>query len=304
MPHSKNILITGGSGMVGSRLTTLLVKQGYDVSHLGRSRKRKGVKTFLWDPMRNEIEKEALKNISVVVHLAGAGIADKRWNAHRKKEILESRTQSARLIRNALLKEGHQMDAFISASGINYYGLEDAGNAFVESDEPGNDFMARVSYAWEREADAFAALGVRVVKIRTGVVLSRDSIALRRIAFPVKLFVGAPLGTGRQYFNWIHLDDLCCMYLRAIEDHSLQGPYNGVSPDPVTNSALTREIADILKRPLWLPGVPAFVVRAVAGEVADIVLKGGRVSADKIQEAGFHFQFPTLRSALENIYAE
>ena len=303
MHNRKKILITGGSGMIGSSLTSLLIQKGYEVSHLGRSRTQRRVRTFLWDPLRNEIEKDALRNIDVIIHLAGAGIADKRWNEERKKEILESRAHGARLIKSTASEGGHEVRAFISASGINYYGLKDTGTAFSETDAPGDDFMAGVSRAWEQGADAFGDLGARVVKIRTGVVLSRDSIALDRIATPVKFFVGAPLGSGQQYFNWIHIDDLCGIYLKAIEDPSMQGPYNAVAPNPVTNRELTEEIASILKRPLWLPAVPGFVVRLIAGEVAEIVLEGGKVSADKLKAAGFDFRFATVRRALEDIYS-
>lgn len=305
MVHAKKILITGATGMIGTRLTSLLLEKGHEVSHLSRSQKAGSpVPVFLWDPARNEIDQLATENIDVIIHLAGAGIADKRWTAKRKKEILESRTLTTNLIRHTISAQGqHQVKVFISASGIDYYGTKNSGAAFKESAPPGGeDFMSQVAIAWEKEADAFSEMGVRVVKIRTGVVLSRESIALRKISLPVKLFVGAPLGTGDQYFNWIHLEDLCEIYLKAVEDSSMQGAYNAVSPDPVTNRELTKAIAKVLGRPLWLPAVPGFVVRLIAGEVADVVLKGGEVSADKIQQEGFAFRFNTLRSALRDIY--
>ena len=304
MVHSKKVLITGGNGMIGTRLTALLTALGYHVAHLRRSRKNAPVETFLWNPATNDIDARAFKDAGAVIHLAGAGIADKRWNRKRKNEILASRAGTARLVRETLEKEAHQVRLFISASGINYYGLSDPVRPFVESDPPGNDFMAEVTQAWEREADAFDSLGLRVIKIRTGVALSLKSIALTRIAQPVKFFVGAPLGTGRQFFNWIHIDDLCRIYIKAIEDSSMHGAYNAVAPTPVTNKDLTKEIARVLKKPLWLPPVPEFLVKLIAGEVAEVVLNGGKVSADKIRNAGFDFQFATLRSTLEEIYSE
>lgn len=305
MVHAKKILITGATGMIGTRLTSLLLEKGHEVSHLSRSQKAGSpVPVFVWDPARKEIDQQAIKNIDVIIHLAGAGIADKRWTEERKEEILQSRTLSANLIRRTITAQGqHQVKVFISASGVDYYGTKNLGAAFIESSPPGGeDFMSQVAIAWEKEADAFCEIGMRVVKIRTGVVLSRESIALRKISLPVKLFVGAPLGTGDQYFNWIHLEDLCEIYLKAIEDSSMQGAYNAVAPTAVTNRELTKEIANVLSRPLWLPAVPGFVVRLIAGEVADVVLKGGKVSADKIQQEGFDFRFNTLRSALKDIF--
>lgn len=162
--------------------------------------------------------------------------------------------------------------------------------------------MAGVASAWEREVDALGGQGVRVVKVRTGVVLAREGGALKKLERPVKYFVGAPLGSGMQYVNWIHLDDLCRVYVKAIEDISMEGAYNAVAPNPVTNRELTRAIARALKRPLWLPAVPGFVVRLLAGEVADVVLKGGKVSAERIEKAGFDFQFKTVDRALGALY--
>jgi len=303
MPHAKKILVTGGSGMIGTRLTEQLIRKGYEVSHLGRSVRRKDIATFLWNPHENRIAQGVLRDIDVIIHLAGAGIGDKRWNSKVKKEILRSRTDTTRLLKETLAAEAHQVSAFISASGTNYYGLEDPGRKFVESDGPGKDFMARVTVAWESEADNIARGGLRVVKIRTGFVLSSAAISLKRLTLPVKLFVGAALGSGRQFLSWIHVDDLCEIYIKAIEDVSMQGVYNAVAPNPVTNETMTREIARVLNRPLWMPPVPGFIVKLIAGEVAEIVLKGGKISAEKIEAAGFDFQFRTIDKALEDLLA-
>ena len=287
--------------MIGRRLTSLLLQKGYRVCHLGRTKNRNGVKSYLWDPYKKEIEKEALRDVDVIIHLAGAGIADKRWTEKRKREILRSRTEPTRLLYETLSSVQHRVNTFISASGISYYGLRDKGSAFVESDQPADDFMARVTIAWEKEADEIERSGLRVVRIRTGVVLSPDGGALEKLVTPVKFFVGAPLGSGKQYMNWIHLDDLCGIYIKAIGDDSMRGAYNAVAPEPVTNERLTEEIAKILKRPLWLPAVPGFIVKAIAGEVADVVLSGGKISSEKVEKAGFSFRFPTLREALRDV---
>ncbi len=298
----ENILITGGSGMIGRRLTTLLTERGYRVSHLSRAQHNSPVKTFLWAPDRGWIDEEALENADAIVHLAGAGIADKRWNERRKAVILSSRVESSRILADHLQKDPRRVRAIISASGISYYGLEDPpSGAFRESDAPGEDFMAQVTIAWEREINRINDPRIRTVFIRTGVVLSEKGGALEKLVLPVRYLVGAPLGSGRQFVNWIHLDDLCGMYIKAIEDTRMHGPYNGVAPNPVSNRELTKQIAKVLKRPLWLPPVPGFVVKLIAGEVAELVLKGGKISSQKIQEAGFEFQFKTVDAALQEL---
>lgn len=302
MKSAEKILITGGSGMIGRRLTALLLQSGYEVAHLGRSKRMADIKTFLWDPYKKKIEKEAFQGVDVIIHLAGAGIADRRWNDKWKREILASRTETTRLLKETLDAESNEVATFISSSGINYYGLEDRGRAFVESDQSGRDFMAGVTIEWEAEADKLSTPQRRVVKIRTGVVLSRDSVALNRLARPVKLFVGAPIGSGKQYFNWIHIDDLCGIYIKAIGDPALSGVYNAVAPHPVTNKVLTKKIASVLERPLWLPRVPGFIVKMIAGQVAEVALNGGRVSSQKIESTGFAFRYQTIDAALGEIF--
>lgn len=287
--------------MIGTRLTSLLLEKGYSVFHLGRKKRTGEVGTFVWDPSRMEIDTRAVRDVDVIIHLAGAGIADERWNERRKREILISRTEPTRLLCDTLSKIEHRVGAFISASGIGYYGLEEKNTPFQESDPPAGDYAARVTLAWEQGADEAKKQGLRVVKLRTGLVLSAQGGALKKLAAPVKFMVGAPLGSGRQIVNWIHVDDVCNIYIKAIEDVSMNGVYNAVAPQPVTNKELTEEIAKVLKRPLWLPPVPGFIVRIIAGEVAQLVLNGGEVSCAKIQRAGYVFQFPDIRLALMDL---
>lgn len=302
MRTSKRILITGGSGMIGRRLTSLLMQRDYQVAHLGRSKKDPYVETFVWDPSINEIDRNAIRGVDAIIHLAGAGVADKRWSKRRKEEILLSRTTSTRVLSNLLKSEAHQVRTFISASGIAYYGLGEPRNtAFGEADSHGEDFMARVAVAWEDEVLRIGDPKIRKVIVRTGVALDLEGGALPKLVTPVKYFVGAPLGTGDQYFNWIHIDDLCRIYLKAIDDTHMEGIYNGVAPNPVTNKEVTRKIAHLLKKPLFLPAVPAIVVKLIAGEVADLVLKGGKVSSGKIEKAGFDFRFRTVDAALGDL---
>lgn len=299
--NPKNVLITGASGLIGTRLTEMLLAQGYQVSHLSRSAGNDAVKSYRWDVEKRYIHPAAPNDIDAIVHLAGAGIADKPWTAERKNEILESRTRSSELLYDSLKHTTHRVKTFVSASAIGYYGLHDHGAEFTEQSPSGHDFLADVVTQWEAAVGRISALGIRVVKLRTGVVLSEKGGALKEIANPVRYFVGAPLGSGEQYVSWIHLDDVCRMYIQALEDESMQGAYNATGPYAVTNRALTKAIASVLRKPLFLPAVPAFALKTILGEMASLVLKGSNVSSEKIRQEGFVFQFDTLEAALHDL---
>lgn len=296
----ERILITGGSGLIGSRLTELLASKGWEVAHLGRSKKSTLAKHFTWNIDNGRVEENALDNVHTIVHLAGASVGSGRWTRSRKKEILDSRILSTRLLLEAVRKT-REVKTLITASGVNYYGY-DRGKTFSEEDPGGHDFLSTVTQAWEREADRFADHGVRVVKLRIGMVLSRQGGALPRLALPVRLFVGAPLGRGHQVYSWIHIDDLCGIIIKAIKDQSMVGAYNAVAPSPVTNGEMTRALAASLRRPLWLPSVPGIILRLVLGEMADIALEGNRVSCERILSSGYRYRFPNITSALKEIY--
>lgn len=298
---ANNILITGASGLVGTRLTELLLMKGYSVSHLGRSRKEGQVKSFVWNLDEFVIEPEALKDINTIIHLAGAGVVDKRWTGNRKKEILESRIKSSALLYKELKNRQYPLASFISASAIGYYGFDDNDNLLTEQSMPGNDFLADVTKKWEEEVDQINSLGTRVVKLRIGIVLSEKGGVLKEMVKPIKLFVGSPLGTGRQNVSWIHLDDLCGMFIKAVEDNQLHGTYNATGPYAVTNREMTEAIAKILNKPLFMPAIPAFMLKLIMGEMADIILGGNKVSSEKIQREGFKFQYTNLEEALENL---
>lgn len=297
----KHVLITGASGLIGTRLTKLLIERGHTVAHLGRSRKEGSIPSYVWDIKNRTIEDEALKRVNTIVHLAGAGVADKRWNEDRKKEILDSRTLSTRLLYEKLATTNHRVTAVISASAVGYYGFTAGSELFTESHKPGQDFLADVVRAWEAEVDTIGTLDIRVAKIRIGIVLSNGGGALAQMITPVKWFVGSPLASGNQYMSWIHIDDLCGIFLKAIEDDDVRGAYNGVAPNPVTNASFTRVLAEVMQRPLWAPNVPAFALRLLVGEMADIVVYGNNVSADKIAQAGYSFQYPQLKQALKDL---
>jgi uncharacterized protein len=298
---NKNILITGASGLIGSRLTELLHEKGYRIAHLSRTVRSGTTKTFLWDINKDKIDNESLRSTDAIIHLAGESIGGKPWTKERKNEILKSRTHSTWLLYDELKKGNHNVKALVSASAIGYYGPDEKGGYFNEGDEQGKGFLAEVVHQWEEFVDQISTLGIRVVKIRTGVVLSEKGGALKELMKPVKFYAGAPLGKGTQVLSWIHLDDLCKIYIKAIEDESMEGIYNAVAPNPVTNREFTHRLATAMNRPIILPPIPSFVLKLLLGEMSDLVLKGTKVSNEKIQASGFKFQFDNLEDALTDL---
>jgi uncharacterized protein (TIGR01777 family) len=299
----QTILITGGTGVIGRRLTQLLQQKGYQISYLSRSTQSiPNVNVYQWDIKKGHLDPQAIMTADHIVHLAGAGVADERWTDARKDEILSSRTQSTELLAQALAKNPHNVKSFIASSAIGYYGSDTGDRPLNETSSGGSDFLAQVTRAWERSEDQVAALGIRTVKIRTGVVLAADGGALPKLAQPIRLGAGAPIASGQQYISWIHLDDLCRIFIQAVEDPSWQGVYNGVAPGPVTNESMTREIAKVLHRPLILPNIPAFVIKLMFGEMAGTVTGGNYVLNKRIaDETTFQYQYADLSQALENL---
>ncbi len=299
--NSKSILLTGGTGLIGKNLTKQLLAKGYRVSHLSREPgKDPHVKTFLWDIHKGEIDADCIDGVDIVIHLAGAGIADKRWTEERKKELIDSRTKSIGLIYHLLRTKKHQVHSIISASAIGYY--SDRGDELMtETSPPSNDFMAKCCIEWEAAVDEGKQLNLRIVKFRTGVVLDNGG-ALAKLAMPIKLYVGSPLGSGKQWIPWIHWLDVVDMYMYAIENETFTGTYNMAAPNPVTNKQLTRAVAKQLHKPLWAPKIPAFLLKLLMGEMSTIVLGSTKVSARKIEDAGFKFKYPEITLALKEIY--
>lgn len=293
----KHILITGGSGLVGQQITRLLEKKGYKVAWLSRSAQEQ--KSFLWDLEKGKIDPEALEWADAVIHLAGAGVAEKRWTPERKRLILESRTQSTQLLHTAIEKAENKPSTFISASAVGYYGFN-TGSTLVDENSPaGDDFLAEVVIAWENEVKKMESLHLRTVLLRIGIVLDAEGGALGEMLKPP---VAAPLGSGDQWMSWIHIEDLARMFVFALEKTTLQGVYNAVGPNPATNQQLTREAASAKGKPYLGIGVPGFVLKLVLGEMAAMVLGGNRVSSQKIQKAGFQFEFFELSAALRDIF--
>lgn len=299
------ILITGGTGLIGTRLSEMLIDLGYEVAHLSRNgAKHSRYQTFKWDIDKNYIEEKALTYTDYIINLAGAGVADEKWTEKRKQEIRDSRVNGTNLLINQLKKTSHHVKGFISASAVGIYGNSGERLVAEESSFAENDFLANVCHEWEAAANQANTLGIRTVIFRIGIVLSKEGGALPQLAKPIKLLVGAPLGSGRQYISWIHLDDMCRLLISALEDHQFQGVYNAVAPHPVTNEEFTRQLAEVLHKPLTGLKVPAFGLKLMLGEMSETVLGGSRVSANKVLQTGFTYEYNYLDEALESFYAK
>lgn len=248
------------------------------------------------------MDPKALLDVNHIVHLAGCGIADKRWTAGRKKEIISSRVDSARLLFEHLDHPNHSVSTFVSASGVGYYGAITANHELNETDDVGNDYIGNVCEQWEDAADEFATRGIRVVKLRTGVVLAKNGGALEKLEKVIGYRIGSPLGTGKQFMPWIHIEDICRMYQFAIENKEIIGAFNAVAPDYVDNKQFMKTIAHYLHRKLWLPNVPKFALNLVLGEMAILLLTGSKISSNKIIKHGFSFNHKTFDEAMSEIY--
>lgn len=298
------VLITGGSGLIGQSLGKRLQQAGHEVSILSRSKSSgKALPSHFWHVESKQISKELVNTSEYIVHLAGANIGQSRWTPARKKLIVNSRIKSAQLIFDNLDPQNNRLKAFITSSAIGYYGARTSDHIFQESDPPADDFLGQTCRDWEEAADLFSGSGIRTVKIRTGIVLSNKGGALSRLQGPVKWGLGAPLGDGNQYMPWIHLDDLCAIFVQALENEKLQGAYNAVAPEHITNREFTRRLAKTLNKPFWIPGVPAFGMKLLFGEMAAMLLQGSRISSEKIRSTGFRFQFPDIDGAFQELYS-
>ncbi|MBK9420684.1 MAG: TIGR01777 family protein [Flavobacteriales bacterium] len=295
------VLITGGTGLVGGHLTKLLKHEGFAVRHLSRNPKPDAaVPTFAWDIGKGNVDPKALENVDHIIHLSGAGIADERWSEERLKVLYASRVDSGMLLLRALEKTGAWPKTFISASGINYYGAVTSEHVFTENDPPANDTVGKLTQAWEEAADAWAA-HTRVVKLRTSVVLAREGGALTKLAAPARWGLSAPLGSGKQWMPWVHIDDLSAVYVHALRDREMNGSYNVAAPEAVQNRDFMRALAQVFHKPFFAPNVPGFAIRAILGEPANLILEGSRASNTKLAQSGFAFRFPKLGEALGDL---
>lgn len=296
------VLITGGSGSIGRKLVSELKTSGHEVSIIGRSKvDLHGVNSFVWDLDKGVMDENSLRDVTHIIHLAGAGIADKAWSPKRKQEIIESRVRPLQLMAKALIKRNQRIKAIISSSAVGYYGATTSDKIFAEGDRSANDFLGTTCQMWEDAVQFFKPVADREVRIRTGVVLMKGGGALPKLARPVKFGFGAAVGSGNQWMPWIHVDDLTGIYRSAIEDTNFMGPYNAVAPEHVRQVTFVRKIGNALSRPILLPPVPSFLLKSLLGEMSKVVIEGSRISSQKIIDSGFEFHYPELQPALNNL---
>jgi uncharacterized protein (TIGR01777 family) len=302
---SKRIIITGATGLIGKKLTNALIDRGDEVIVFSRDAARakfifpKAIDCVEWNYKKPEQWKSKLENSDAVIHLAGINLFAKRWNNDFKKTVLESRKLSTNNLVEAIKSVGKKPEVFISASGIGYYG--DCGEAVLDETSPkGNDFLADVCDVWESEAQKIGDYGIRNVQIRTGLVLSPEDGVLKQMLLPFKLFIGGPLGNGRQWWSWLHIDDIVGIYLYALDNSRLQGPLNAASPNPLRMKEFANALGKVLKRPSLFP-VPKFVLKIVIGETTEVVTASQRVDVKKIFESGYRFKFDNLEDALRDL---
>jgi uncharacterized protein (TIGR01777 family) len=298
----KNVLITGGTGFIGKYLTDVLTANGYTVSILSRSEKKNTatISYYKWNVESSFIEEEAILKADYIIHLAGEGIVEKRWSEKRKKDILDSRVRPIELIALLLKQHNKQLDAFISASAIGIYGAITSQEICKETSPPANDFLGHTCQEWEKAVDQISSLGIRTAKIRTGIVLGRNEGFLKKVQPSFKLGFGSILGTGDQYLPWIHIEDLCNIYLKTVQDQETNGAYNAAVGDNTTNASFSKALARQFGYSIWLPKVPSFFLKIILGQMSQAILEGTRVSSKKIKKTGFEFQFTDLETALTN----
>ena len=293
------VIITGGTGLIGRNLTEFLRNQGYEVAVLTRDPRRNG--EYKWDIRKQYIDPEIFNKTQAIIHLAGADVADKPWTASRKQEILDSRTQTAAMLLDHVKDHPHTIRTFISASAVGYYG--DGKSQVLTEDSPsGSGFLSEVCRQWEPAAGAFSAIGIRVCKLRIGFVLSPDGGALPKMDLPNRFGLGTYFGSGTQFISWIHIKDLCWIFQHVLENEQLHGAYNACAPNPVNNLQMTKDISAAWNKPFLPLPAPEFILRALLGERAELLLMSSRCSTDKIHQAGFRFLFSELPSALQDIY--
>jgi uncharacterized protein (TIGR01777 family) len=304
------ILITGGSGMVGTRLTEMLIGQGHEVIILSRNPLPadllpKAVSQAKWDVNKKWIDPQAFAAADHIIHLAGAGVADKRWNKKRKAEILSSRSETGALLVHAMQTIPNKIKTVVSASAIGWYGADTSRTpklGFTEEAPSDTEFLGETCRIWEQNIQGVTESGKRLVILRIGIVLSNSGGALLEFKKPIRLGFAAILGNGKQYISWIHIDDLCGMFIKAMDDQSMHGVYNAVAPEIVTNKILTIALARSMKNSFFIPiHVPAFLLRWILGEMSIEILKSARINSYKIQSTGFHYRYPTMAEAIQQL---
>ena len=303
----KSILITGGTGLIGSKLLDSIDKSVYNVYVLTRKKsfKENGVNYINWDPENSILDISHIKNLYSVINLAGESIDGSRWTSNYKRKILDSRVNSTRLLFNKVKEMKELPKSFISASATGFYEVN-TDNPQAETDLPGNNFLSDVVQQWEKEILKFKDLGLRTTTFRIGLVLSKDGGVLKRLYPIFKFFLGVPIGSGKQMISWIHESDMIGLINMAIESNKLEGVYNAVAPEIITNTEFTKSLLKSLNR-FSYPSIikaPSFIVRILFGEQSDLVLNGLNISSEKIMQSNYKFKFTKLSSALNAIYRD
>ncbi len=303
----QTVLITGGTGMVGQALTNTLIEKGYEVIVLTRSPKRSSrlhLSYATWDIHNQSIDKVALAKANIIVHLAGESVATKRWTAKRKQEIIDSRVQSGQLLVKALKENKHEVHTFISASAIGWYGPDSEKNVdhgFVETDPMDNSYLGTTCGLWEASTEPIKTIGIRHIVLRIGIVLNKRGGALAEFVKPARFGMAAILGDGTQMVSWIHQADLCNLLVFAIENKQMEGVFNAVSPNPVTNKELTIIVAERYFKHHLCINVPVFVLKIMLGEMSIEVLKSAKVSSKKLLSSGFSFKYAQIEDAISSL---
>lgn len=297
------VLITGATGLIGGEIVKLCHQKSIDVNYLTTSKskilQKENYKGFYWNPKANDIDTECFADVDAIIHLAGATVSN-RWTEAYKKEILNSRKDTTALLIDTLKGMPHNVKQIVSASAIGIY-PDSLVNYYDQSfNEYSNSFLGEVVQVWEGAVDEFSKLNITVSKIRIGLVLSDKGGALQEMVKPIKLGVGAAFGSGKQWQSWVHIEDLSSLFLYVLQNN-LNGVYNGVAPNPVSNQELTKTIANVLNKPLFLPNIPRFVMKLILGEMHTILFESQRVSSKKVESQGFYFKYHHLEPALENL---
>ncbi|WP_111683488.1 TIGR01777 family oxidoreductase [Winogradskyella tangerina] len=303
MEYPKTVLITGATGLIGQEIVKQCHAEGLAVHYLTTSKSKLSAeanyKGFYWNPSTQEIDHTCFEGVSAIINMVGASIS-KRWTSAYKKEILESRTKTAQLLQDTIKANNYKIDHVVSASAIGIYPSSQTNFYDESNSEVSNSFLGEVVEQWEQAVDGFKDLGSKLAKIRIGLVLAKDGGALPEIVKPIKMGAGAAFGDGQQWQSWIHVKDLASIFMYVLK-HQLEGIYNGVAPNAVSNKELTKMAANVLQKPLILPNIPKFAMKLVLGEMHILLYESQRVSSQKIEQKGFHFNFANLRPALEDL---
>lgn len=296
------ILITGGSGLVGTALCKKLIALNHEVRILSRHPKSTDkIKSFFWNVESQQIDETAFDGVEHIIHLAGAGIADSRWTDARKKEIIDSRVNSMKLITEVIKKKNMRLKSFVGASAVGKYGMITSEKIYSETDSGQEDFLSDCCTQWENSYKEIETLSEKMCIIRLAMVLSANGGALKRLMPLFKLGLGSAIGSGKQYMPWIHIEDLVSVFCEALFNQNFKGTYNAVSSEHTTNKEFSKQLAKSLSKPFFVPNVPSFLMKLLFGEMANMLLQGSRVSNQKLLHTGFTFKYPILTEALNNI---